>query len=192
MPKDFVTTGHFPCIACNTRFKIKPYMSGKRARCGKCQTKLRIPTLRTKLNEVAGTTKRKIVAAIPGMRGTGMGLLLGAWGTIIMLVAIVVAVTALTISTCLPVPFEHWRWAIGISLLGGALMTVVGMFVCVCVCGCHLVTAGHRLERVDRCPDQSGHHNRAGVSIRKSPASQVNTSEWILEIEKWRPGQQFF
>ncbi|MGI9515465.1 MAG: hypothetical protein ACR2NP_00335 [Pirellulaceae bacterium] len=121
------------CPACNTRYKIKPFMSGKRARCGKCQTKMRIPTLRAKLNEVTSTAKRKIVAAIPGMRGTGMGLLLGAWGTIIMLVAIVAAVTALIMSNYLPVPFEYLRLAIGISLLGGALMTIVGMFGCACV-----------------------------------------------------------
>lgn len=118
------------CPACNTRYKIKPYMSGKRARCGTCQTKMRIPTLRAKLNEVASTAKRKIFAAIPGMRGTGMGLLLSAWGTIIMMSAVAAAVT---LGFVAPMQLADLKLALGCGLLGGALLAVIGMFVCACV-----------------------------------------------------------
>ena len=84
-PQKLVAT----CPSCNTRYKIKANMSGRKAKCSKCQARMRIPTLRAKLNESDRVVQSnrasnsKLVSSVPGIKPTGNGILMVAWGVII-------------------------------------------------------------------------------------------------------------
>ena len=143
MPNNIVAT----CPACQTRYKIKVSMSGRKAKCGKCQTRMRIPTLRAKVQEAVSQTTQRARSAVSSGRSVvksdvrrqvaattlastktaGIGMLMNAWASAIMLATVGTAIG--TFFTSPEALLTYQNYFLG-ALCVGALMGLIGLLTC--------------------------------------------------------------